>query len=320
MRKLLAAASVAIPLSSSAIAAEYPAHAITVIVPFAAGGPTDTVARTITGAMSRSVGQPIVIENVAGAGGSVGVGRVVHASPDGYTLVVGNWSTHVVNGAIYKLRYDLVNDLEPVARLPGARQLIVARKGVPADDLAGLLAWMKGRTTLAGTAGVGSAGHIGAVLFQKQTGVQLTPVHYRGAGPAMIDLVAGQIDVMFDQSANSLPQVRNGSIKAFAVASPARLSSEPEIPTVDEAGLPHFYIEVWHGMWAPKGTPPQIVTRLNAAIQEAFGDPIVRERLTALGLSFPGPAESSPAALSALQKSEIEKWWPIVKLADVRGE
>jgi len=320
MRKSLAAATIAILLSSPAVTAEYPARAITFIVPFAAGGPTDTVARAIAGAVSKGVGQPVIIENVPGAGGSVGVGRAVHASPDGYTLIVGNWSTHVINGAMYTLRYDLVNDLEPVARLPSAHQLIVARKGVAANSLNELVAWMKGRTTLVGTAGVGSASHIGAVLFQSETGARITPVHYRGTAPAMIDLIGGQIDVMFDQAANSLPQVRDGAIKAYAVTSAARLQTAPDIPTVDEAGLPHFYVEVWHGLWAPKGTPPQIVEKLNALVQDALGDSIVRERLTALGLSFPDSADGSPAALGALQKSEIAKWWPIVKSADIKGE
>jgi tripartite-type tricarboxylate transporter receptor subunit TctC len=320
MKTSLVAATIAISLCSPAIAAEYPAHGITFIVPFAAGGPTDTVARAVAGPMSKSLGQPIIIENVAGAGGSVGVGRAVNASPDGYTLNVGNWSTHVVNGAMYTLRYDLLNDLEPVARLPSAHQLIVARKGVAANNLSELVAWMKGRTTLVGTAGVGSASHIGAVLFQSETGARITPVHYRGTAPAMIDLIGGQIDVMFDQAANSLPQIREGAIKAFAVTSAARLQAAPDIPTVDEAGLPHFYVEVWHGLWAPKGTPPQIVAKLNAAALDALGDPLVRERLTALGLSFPDPADGSPTALSALQKSEIAKWWPIVKAANIKGE
>jgi tripartite-type tricarboxylate transporter receptor subunit TctC len=320
MRKSLALATLAILLSSHAIATEFPAHAITFIVPFAAGGPTDTVARAIGASMSKSIGQPIIIENVAGAGGSVGVGRAVHASPDGYTLNVGNWSTHVINGAMYALRYDLLNDLEPIARLPSAHQLIVARKGVAANNLGELVAWMKGRTTLVGTAGVGSASHMGAVLFQRDTGARITPVHYRGTAPAMIDLIAGQIDVMFDQAANSLPQIRDGAIKAYAVTSAERLQIAPDIPTVDEAGLPHFYVEVWHGLWAPKGTPPEIVAKLNAVAQDALADPLVRERLTALGLSFPGPADVSPAALAALQKSEIAKWWPIVKSADIKGE
>jgi tripartite-type tricarboxylate transporter receptor subunit TctC len=270
--------------------------------------------------MSKSLSQPIIIENVSGAGGSVGVGRAVHASPDGYTLSVGNWSTHVINGAMYALRYDLLNDLEPIARLPSAHQLIVARKGVAANSLSELVGWMKGRTTLVGTAGVGSASHIGAVLFQSETGARITPVHYRGTAPAMIDLIAGQIDVMFDQAGNSLPQVRDGAIKAYAVTSAVRLQTAPDIPTVDEAGLPHFYVEVWHGLWAPKGTPTEVVAKLNAAAQDALRDPLVRERLTALGLSFPDPADGSPIALGVLQKSEIAKWWPIVKSADIKGE
>jgi tripartite-type tricarboxylate transporter receptor subunit TctC len=320
MIKSITAATIAISLFAPAIATEFPAHAITFIVPFAAGGPTDTVARTIAESMSKNVGQPIIIGNVVGAGGSVGVGRAVRAAADGYTLSVGDWSTHVINGAMYALRYDSVTDLEPIARLPSAQQLIVAKKGVPANNLDELITWMKGRTTLIGTAGVGSASHMGAVLFQKETGARITPVHYRGTAPAMIDLIAGQIDVMLDQPANSLPQIRDGAIKAYAVTSATRLPTAPDIPTVDEAGLPHFYVEVWHGLWAPKGTPPEIVAKLNAAAQAALRDPLVRERLTALGLSFPDPTDVSPAALGSLQKSEIAKWWPIVKLADIKGD
>jgi tripartite-type tricarboxylate transporter receptor subunit TctC len=304
----------------SALAADYPTHPITFIVPFAAGGPTDTLGRMLAERMSGILGQIIVIENTAGAGGSVGVGRAVHAAPDGYTISVGNWSTHVLNGAIYPLGYDLIADLEPVALLPSGLQLIVARKNLPAGNLGELISWLKRNQATVGTAGVGSAGHVSALFFQKETGSQLTFVHYRGAGPAMIDLVGGHIDVMFDQSANSLPHVRDGAIKSYAVTNRERLVSAPDIPTVDEAGLPNFHIAVWHGLWAPRGTPESVIAKLNSAARAALQDPALRERLSALGWAFPLPDQTSPAALGAVQKADIAKWWPILKSANVKAE
>jgi tripartite-type tricarboxylate transporter receptor subunit TctC len=318
---LLAAAIVTACCSHPTAASDYPNHQITFVVPFAAGGPTDVLARTMAERMGAVLKQSVVVENMPAAGGSVGVGHVVQAAPDGYTISVGNWSTHVLNGAIYSLSYDLVTDLTPVVRLPSSPQLIVARKSIEANTLGELMAWLKSHPANIGTAGVGSAGHVSALLYQKQNGGQFSYAHYRGAGPAMIDLVGGHIDVMFDQSANSLPHVRTGGIKAYAVTSPTRLAPAPNIPTVDEAGLPGFHIAVWHGLWAPKATPVDIVAKLNAAAREVMErDPAVREKFAALGQSIPEPDQLTPAALLEWQKAEIGKWWPVLKAANVKAE
>ena len=320
MKKYLLAIVLALSTVSASAAAEYPAHPIKFIVPFAAGGPTDTLGRTIAERMSRVLAQSIIVENVAGAGGSIGVERVVHAPADGYTIGLGNWSTNVLNGATYSLDYDLTRDLEPVALLPSAPQIIVARKDIKATNLAELLAWIKANRTTLGTAGVGSAGHVSALLFEKQTGTQLTIVHYRGGAPAMTDMIGGHIDMMIDQATTSLPQIRQGAIKPFAITSSSRLASDPAIPTTDEAGLPNFEVAVWHGLWAPKGTPPAIINALSNAAREALSDPVVSDRLKALGLSLPPPDQISPEGLRSLQKAEIEKWWPILKAANVKPE
>jgi tripartite-type tricarboxylate transporter receptor subunit TctC len=290
------------------------------VVPFAAGGPTDTLGRMLARRMNAVLGQSVIVQNVTGAGGSLGVGRVVHAEPDGYTVSLGNWSTHVINGAIYPLDYDLISDLKPVALLPSAPQLIVARNDVPATNLKDLVAWLKGRNVNVGTAGVGSAGHVSSLLFERQTGAKFVFVHYRGAGPAMVDMVRGTLDVMFDQASNSLPHVRAGEIKAFAVTSEARLSVAPDIPTVDEAGLPNFHVSVWSGLWVPKATPNSVVARLNAAVRAALADTALQEKLIALGLDLPKPDAMSPEALARLQRAEIDKWWPIVKAARMKSE
>jgi tripartite-type tricarboxylate transporter receptor subunit TctC len=319
-KQLLLATAVAIAYVTPAMAQVYPARPITFVVPFAAGGPTDTLARTLAEPMSALIGQTIVVENVAGAGGSLGVGRVAHAAPDGYTVSIGNWSTHVINGAIYTLQYDLLKDFEPVALLPSSPQLIVAKKGTPATTLAELIAWMKTTKALVGTAGVGSATHVSGLFFESVAGVQFSFVPYRGAGPAMQDLVAGHIDVMFDQSSNSLPQVRSGAIKAYAVTKSARLASTPDIPTVDEAGLARFYISVWHGLWVPKGTSRDVIAKLNAAAVKALANPGLQKRFAELGQDLPELNEQTPAALGALQEAEIAKWWPILKTANVKAQ
>jgi tripartite-type tricarboxylate transporter receptor subunit TctC len=300
----------------------YPSRPITMVVPFAAGGPTDTLARIVGERMRQALGQTIIIENTTGAAGSIAVGRVARSAPDGYTLGIGHWSTHVVNGAIYPLTYDLLKDLDPVALLPSNPQLIVATNGVPAKDLKELVAWVKANQSKvsAGTAGAGSASHVGGLYFEKFTDTHLTFVPYRGTGPAMLDLMAGQINLMLDQSSNSLPQVREGKIRAFAVTANKRLASAPDIPTVDEAGLPGFYISVWHGLWVPRGTPKDAIEKLTAAVQEALADPAVQKRLAELGQETPPREQQTPEGLGALQKAEIEKWWPIIKAANVKVE
>ena len=320
-RVLLAAIGLAVAVPN-ATAQVYPTRPITIVVPFAAGGPTDTIARMMAEPMRAALGQPVIIENAVGAGGSLGVGRVARAAPDGYTVSIGNWSTHVVNGAIYALPYDLLNDLEPVALLATNPQLIVTKNSVPARDVKQLIGWLKenGGKATAGTAGAGSASHIGGIFFENLTGTRFQFAPYRGTAPAMQDLAAGHIDLMFDQAINSLPQVRAGNIRAYAVTSKSRHVLLPDVPTVDEAGLPGFYISVWHALWISKGTPKEIIAKLNAAVVEALAEPKVRQRLADLAQETPLRQEQTPSALHAFQKAEIEKWWPLIKAANIKGE
>jgi tripartite-type tricarboxylate transporter receptor subunit TctC len=319
-RILLIAALAAAACVGGANAQVYPSRPITIIVPFPAGGATDTLARILAEPMRASLGQPIVIENVGGAAGSIGVGRAARAPADGYTLSIGTSTTHVLIGALYALQFDLLNDLEPIAQIAAEPLLIAVKKTSPANDLKGLIAWLKANPdkVSAGIAGVGATGHVSGISFQKQTGTRFQFVPYRGNGPALQDLVSGQIDLMIEPASNFLAQVRAGSIKAIAVTAKRRLAGAPEIPTVDEAGLPGFYASLWYGLWVPKGTPKDAVTRLNAAIVEALAAPAVRSRLAELGDEIPPREQLTPEALGAFQKAEIEKWWPIIKAAGIK--
>jgi tripartite-type tricarboxylate transporter receptor subunit TctC len=292
------------------------------VVPFAAGGPVDTVARILSEPMRATLGQSIIVENVTGAAGSIGVGRVARAAPDGYTLSIGHWSTHVVNGAIYPLPYDLLRDLEPIVLLPSNPMIVVSKSAVPAKNLNEFVGWIKANEgkVSAGTAGAGSATHVAGVYFQNVTGTRFQFVPYRGTGPALQDLVAGQIDFIVDQASNSLQHVRDGKIRAYAVTASARLPSAPDIPTVAEAGLPSLDISVWYGLWAPKGTPKEIIAKLNAAAVQALSEPAVRQRFAELGLDMPPRDRLTPEALAAYQKAEIEKWWPVIKDANIKTE
>jgi tripartite-type tricarboxylate transporter receptor subunit TctC len=318
----LVAAGLGIGCVSPATAQVYPSRPITMVVPYSAGGPTDTIARIMAEGMRASLGQTIIVENTTGAAGTIGVGRVARAAPDGYTIGIGHWGTHVVNAAIYPLQYDVLNDFEPVSIIATNPQLIVARKSVPANNLQELIAWLKANSATAtqGTAGHGSASHVSGVYLQNVTGARFQFVPYRGAGPAMQDLVAGQIDIMVDQAANSLPQVRSGTIKAFAVTDKTRLAVAPDIPTVDEAGVPGLHISIWHALWMPKGTPKDVTSKLNAAVVVALADMGVRQRLADLGQEIPPREQQTPQALSAYHKAETEKWWPIIKAANIKAE
>jgi tripartite-type tricarboxylate transporter receptor subunit TctC len=309
-------------VAASAAAQDYPSRPVTMIVPFAAGGPTDAVARIMSAVMRRSLGENIVIQNVTGQAGSVGVGRVAHAAPDGYTLLLGLWSTNVINGAVYHLPYDLVKDFEPIALLPNNPMLVVSNNAVPAKNLKELMAWAKAspHPVRTGTAGVGSGTHVAGVYFEKLTGTRLRFVPYSGTGPALRDLVAGRVDMIIDQASNSLQQVREGEIRAYAVTAKTRLAAAPDIPTVEEAGLPGLYINTWYGMWAPAGTPRDIVAKLNRAVVAALADSEVRRHFAYIGLVIPPAAQQTPEALGALQRAEIAKWWPIIKAHGIEAD
>ncbi|HLH93731.1 MAG TPA: tripartite tricarboxylate transporter substrate-binding protein [Xanthobacteraceae bacterium] len=304
-------------------AQEFPGRPITMIVPFPPGGAVDPVARILAERMKVALGQSIVVENVASGGnGILGVGRVARATPDGTTIGFGNWSTNVVNGAIYPLPYDLLSDLEPIAEVATTPQVIVSRKGLPAQTLSELIAWLKahpGEASL-GTVGNGSATHIAGLFFQKLTDTHVLLVPYRGAAQAMQDILAGQLDLMMPQATLALPQARAGTIRAYAVMAKTRLASAPEIPTVDEGGAPGLYLSTWSGLWAPKGTPPAVIARFEAAAREALADPAVRDHLGQLGQDVPPPDQQTPRGLGKLQRAEIDKWWPIIKAAGIKGE
>jgi tripartite-type tricarboxylate transporter receptor subunit TctC len=308
--------------AGDAVAQTYPSRPVTMVVPFPAGGPTDTIGRIMAAGMRASLGQSVIIENVAGASGSVGTGRVARAPGDGYTISLGLWTTHVVNGAVFPLTYDVLNDFEPVCLMMNTPLLIVARKSMPAKNLKEFIAWLRANPdkATAGTGGPGGASHVAGVYLQKETGARFQHVAYRGVGPAMQDLVAGQIDMIIDLAGNSLPHVRSGMIKAFAVTDSKRLPAAPEIPTVDEAGVPGLHVSTWHAFFAPKGTPKTAVVKLNNAIVDALADPVVRRKLIDLGQEIYPREQQTPEALAAFHKAEIDKWWPMLKAAGIKAE
>ncbi len=309
-------------IAGAAAAQTYPTKPITIIVPFAAGGPSDALARIMGERMKAALGQSFVVENVTGAAGSIAVGRAVKAAPDGYTLSFGHLGTHVANGAIYALPYDMLTDLEPVTMLPSNPMVVVSRGTLPATNLKELLAWLKANPdkATAGTAGAGSGSHIAGVYLETLTGLRLQYVPYRGTAPALTDLVSGQIDIIVDQASNSMQQIRGGRIRAYAVTDSKRLPAAPDIPTAEEAGLPGFHMVLWNGLWVPKGTPREIIARLNAAAVEAMADPAVGKRLNDLGLEVPARDQQTPQALAVWHKAEVDKWWPIIRKAGIKPE
>jgi tripartite-type tricarboxylate transporter receptor subunit TctC len=325
MRKLkLAAATFAAVVVGAGLAGaqSYPVRPVMMIVPLATGGSTDTIARIVAEGMRPTLGQPVIVENVTGAGGSIGVGRVARSAPDGYTIGIGQWGTNMANGVIYPLQYDLVQDFEPIALIATQPFMIVARKTMPANNLQELIAWLKANSGKAseGNSGVGTPSHVAGILFQNLIGTRWTMVPYRSAGLSIQDLVAGQIDVMLDTPAVSGGLVKGGSLKAYAVTAKERIATMPDLPTTDEAGLPGFYFSFWHALWAPKGTPKAVVAKLNEAVVNALSDPLVRKRLTDLSQDIFPREQLTPEALLALHKAEIEKWWPIIKAAGIRAE
>ena len=319
---LLIAAFIGMGSSNICKAQGYPVRPITMIVPFPAGGATDTVARFLGEKMRAILGQPVVIENVAGAAGSLGVGRAVRSAADGHTLSIGTSTTHVLTGGLYALPFDLLRDLEPVIEIGSEPLLIVAKKSLPADDLKGLIAWLKANPDKAsvGIAGVGATGHLTGISFQKETGTRFQFVPYRGNAPAMQDLLAEQIDFMIEPSSNFKALLGAGSVKPFAITGRTRLRSSPDIPTADEAGLPGFHASLWYGLWVPKGTPKEIIAKLNATMSQILADPQVKQRFDELGIQITPLDQQSPEALRAFQKAEAERWWPIMKASNIKAE
>jgi tripartite-type tricarboxylate transporter receptor subunit TctC len=308
--------------ASAALAQNYPNKPVTLVVPFSAGGPTDTIGRILGERVGRSLGQTVVVENTTGAGGSIAMGRVVRAAPDGYMIGIGHLGPNVFNGAIYSLQYDLLKDFEPVALVATNPQVLVSKTALAAKDLKELLTWVKanGDRVSIGTGGAGTPAHVSAVYFKQLTGSEAQIIHYRGAAPAMTDLFGGVIDLYFDQTASAVPNSRAGRVKAYAVTANKRFAAAPDIPTVDEAGLPGLYMNVWHGIWAPKGTPRPVIGRLSGAFMEALADAGVRQRLTDLAQEIPPREQQTPEAFGAYHKAEIEKWWPLIKAAGIKAE
>ena len=317
----LAAALGAAAVALGAAAQDFPTRPVTIIVPFAAGGPTDTIARIIAQRMGQSLGQAVVVENVTGAGGSIAVGKVVHAAPDGYTVSIGHLGTHVITGAVMQLPYNALTDLDPVGMVASNPQIIVSKNDVPAKTLDDFVAWARAKPVpvTSGTGGPGTPSHVSAIYFANTTGAKVDVIHYRGSGPALQDVMAGHVDATFDQAANALPQIRAGRIRAYAVTQSTRLASAPDIPTVDEAGLPKFYMTVWHALWVPKGTPPAAIAKLNRALRDTLADAAVRKKLGDLGQEIPPADQQSPEYLHAFHKSEQDKWWPMIKAAGIKG-
>jgi len=308
--------------AASAAAQVYPSRPVTIIVPFAAGGPSDVLARILGDHMRTSLGQTFVVENVTGAGGSIGVSRAVRAPADGYTISFGHLGTHVFNGVIYQLPYDLLADLEPVVLLATNPMVVVSRNTLPATSLRELIAWIKTNKdkTTAGTAGAGSGAHVAGVYFANLANLRLQYVPYRGTGPALNDLVAGQIDIIVDQASNSMQQIRAGTIRAYAISDSRRVAAAPDIPTAEEAGLPGFHMSLWSGLWVPKGTPKDVIGKLNAAAIAALDNPGIKQRLNDLGLDIPAPDRLTPEAFGAWHKAEVAKWGPIIKAANIQGQ
>ncbi|HET7729771.1 MAG TPA: tripartite tricarboxylate transporter substrate-binding protein [Usitatibacter sp.] len=324
VRRMLstAAALAAAAFTTLAAAQGFPSRTITMIVPFSAGGPTDTLGRVLAERMGKSLGQTIVVENIAGAGGTIAINKVKQAAPDGHTIMIGHLGTHVLAPAVQELQVDYVSDFEAIGLVATNPQVMLSKNDVPVKDLKGLIEHVKanpGKVSY-GTGGPGTPSHVMAVYFGTQVGAPLNIVHYKGAGPAMQDIMAGHVDLTFDQAATALAQVKAGRVRAYAVTAKSRIASAPDIPTVDEAGLPGFYMSIWHALWAPRGTPRDAVQKLNTALRDALSDPTIRKRFSDLGQEIPTPDQLTPEALRAHHKAETDKWWPVIKAAGIKAQ
>jgi tripartite-type tricarboxylate transporter receptor subunit TctC len=319
---VLAAIAAGVGGVGAADAQTYPSRPITLVAPFPAGGQLDVIARIVAEPMREVLGQPIIVENLPGAGGNLGIGKLAKAEPDGYTIGLGQWSTQVVNPVTYDVPYDIVKDFEPVALLANTPQLIIARKDFPAKGVKELVAWLKANPDKATAATVGVAGgaQVSAMYFQKETGTTFRFVPYRGGGPAITDMMAGQVDLMFDQAANALGSVKGGNLKAYAVMMKDRWAPLPDVPSIDESGTPGLYVAYWHAMWAPKGTPKEIIAKLNAAVVHALADPNVKKRLADIGQDVWPREQQTPEALAIFHKAEIDKWWPIIRASGLKAQ
>lgn len=321
MRKIMTAlALAAVTGIGSGNAQTYPSRPVTMVVPLAPGGSTDTIGRIIAEGMRSALGQPVIVENTPGAGGATGVLRVVRSAADGYTIQIGQWGTNVASGAVHNLQFDLLKDLEPVALIATQPFMIVGRKDLPANNLQELIAWLKTNNASVGTAGPASPSHVSGVFFQNHIGAKFQFVPYRSAGESTRDLVAGQIHMIMDTAATSGGHVRNGLIKAYAITGRTRSTALPDVPTVDEAGLPGFHFYFWHAIWVPKGTPKDVIAKLNAAVAAAVNDPATRKKLVDIGQELYGPDMATPEALAKFQAAEIDKWWPIIRAAGIKAE
>jgi tripartite-type tricarboxylate transporter receptor subunit TctC len=322
MRTLLIAAFMMLAGTGGASAQSFPTRPVTAIVPASAGGPTDTIGRIVMARAQQILGQTIIIENVGGASGTIGTGRVVRAEPDGYTLGIGGPNHYVVNASVYSLNYDTLKDFEPISMLSNGPMLIMSRNSIPAKNLTELIAWLKANpdNVTFGTGGLASPPHISGLSLQAITGNRFQFVPFRGSAPAMQQVLGGQLDMIIDQASSALSIAKSGGVRAYAVTAKQRLASAPEIPTVDEAGLPGFHVSIWQGIWAPKGTPRDVIAKLNAAVAGALADPTVQKRLADIGQELPTREQMTPAGFGAFHKAEMDKWTPIIKAANIKPE
>jgi len=324
MKTLIGAiALAAFVAGTSPVPAEvYPSHPITIIVPFPAGGPTDTLARILGDSMSKTLGQSMIVESVSGAGATLGMGRLIHSPPDGYTVVIGNWTASVGAPVLYPVTWNILTDMAPIARLSVSKMMIIGRESLPANNINELIAWLKAQrgNVSAGSVGAGSAAHICGLHFMQQTNTKFQFVFYRGGAPAMQDLLGGNIDIMCAEASQTLSLVHSGKMKAFAVMSKDRWAPLPDVPTMDEIGVSGLQIDFWQAMWAPKGTSKDVIAKLNEAVVKAFDDPQVQKRIADQGQVIPPKGQLTPEALGAFHLAETQKWWPIIKAAGIKTQ